>query len=92
MTKNTLTDLTDHLFRAMERLSDGGLAGEDLLVEIKRANAVSTVGNGIVNAQRLRLDAYRAASDLDRPEVIVAVEGERERPEPERLAPGKTDD
>lgn len=38
--KNTLTDLNNHLFEAMERLNDDELTPEQLDNEIKRCNAV----------------------------------------------------
>lgn len=40
MTKNTLTDLNNHLFAEMERLDDDSLTGEELKQELSRAMTV----------------------------------------------------
>ncbi|MDR1037985.1 MAG: hypothetical protein LBT40_15910 [Deltaproteobacteria bacterium] len=75
MAKNTLADLNDHLFRAMARLSDGTLEGDDLLLEIKRANAVSNVSREIIGTQKLVLDAYKTAASLGNSKIATAITG-----------------
>lgn len=57
--KNTLMDLNNHLFAELERLSDEDLAGEALDVEIKRASAVSKMGETIVDNARVVLAAQK---------------------------------
>jgi len=43
MARNKLSDLNDHLFEQLERLSDEDLTEEQLEKEIKRAKAVSGI-------------------------------------------------
>lgn len=61
--KNKLTDLNNHLFSQMERLSDEEIKKEDLKEEVGRAKAVTIVANQIINNARLILDARKAISD-----------------------------
>ncbi|SCY45257.1 hypothetical protein [Desulfoluna spongiiphila] len=58
--KNKLTDLNDHLFRQLDRLSDNGLKGKDLDREIVRSNAVSTLAKEIIANGDLVLKAHVA--------------------------------
>ena len=57
--KNTLTDLNNHLFSALERLNDEELNTDDLEKEIRRSQAIVTVGKITVENARLGLDAAR---------------------------------
>lgn len=52
--KNTLTDLNNHLFAQLERLSDEDLKEEALDTEIKRAEAVSKVSSEIIKNGELQ--------------------------------------
>ena len=55
--KNKLTDLNNHLFAELERLSDEDLAGEKLEEEIRRADAVCSVSCQIIANGTLALKA-----------------------------------
>jgi len=55
--KNKFSDLNDHLFAQLERLSDEGMTDEKLLSEVTRANAMVAVSNQIVGAAGLQLKA-----------------------------------
>lgn len=57
--KNTLTDLNNHLFAQLERLSDEDLKGEALDTEIKRAEAVSKVSSEIIKNGELQFKAMK---------------------------------
>jgi hypothetical protein len=57
--KNRLTDLNDHLFTQLERLSEEGLSGDKLADEITRAAAMVQVADKIVDNARLQLDAVK---------------------------------
>jgi hypothetical protein len=55
--KNTLSDLNNHLFAALERLSDEDLIGDKLNEEIHRASAVGNVATNIIKNGELLLKA-----------------------------------
>ena len=57
--KNKLTDLNDHLFMALERLNDEGLAEAELYQEIDRAKAIAGVAAQIINNGQLVLKAQK---------------------------------
>lgn len=47
--QNKMTDLNNHLFAQLERLSDEDLSGEELENEIKRAKAITGISSQIIN-------------------------------------------
>lgn len=55
MTKNKLTDLNDHLFAQLERLSDETLTVEDIAQEVTRTDALVKVSEQIINNANLVL-------------------------------------
>jgi hypothetical protein len=64
MARNKLSDLNDHLFEAMEWLSDRDVKGEALAEEIGRARQKCEVAKQVIAAGRLVLDAAKAADEL----------------------------
>jgi len=50
--KNKISDLRDHMFAALERLSNEDLDVEELKKEIERAKAVAEVGKVIVESAK----------------------------------------
>jgi 2-iminoacetate synthase ThiH len=50
MARNKLSDLNDHLFEQLERLSDEDLTEEQLEKEIKRAKAVSGIAKILIDS------------------------------------------
>ena len=55
--KNKLSDLNNHLFAQLERLSDEELIGDKLLEEIGRAKAVNDVAQQVIQTGGLVLKA-----------------------------------
>lgn len=68
--KNKLSDLNDHLFAQIERLSDEDLSPEQIENECKRADSVVAVADQIVRNADLQLKALN----------LLAVHGDRFRP------------
>jgi hypothetical protein len=61
--KNKLTDLNDHLFAQLERLTDEKLSGDAIETEIRRATSVIQVADTIVLNARLQLDACKLVAE-----------------------------
>lgn len=59
MVKNTLTDLDNHLFEALERLNDDELSDDELARETKRAQAISEVSRNIIANSEVKLKAIK---------------------------------
>ena len=71
--KNSLSDLNNHLFAQLERLSDENLAGDNLKEEIARAKTVTSVSREIILNARLVLDAQEIMGNVkpeDKPDVL----------------------
>ncbi|AZZ92784.1 hypothetical protein EUZ85_19470 [Hahella sp. KA22] len=62
--KNKLSDLNDHLFAQIERLSDESIDDATLEKELKRTGAITSVAKEIVANARLVLDAEIKLSDM----------------------------
>lgn len=57
--KNKLGDLNNHLFTALERLSDEGMTGEQIDQEAKRAGAIVDVADKILSNADIQLKAAK---------------------------------
>lgn len=57
--KNTLTDLNNYLFEALERINDDDMDEEGLDKEIKRAEATTKVATTIINNANVQLNAMK---------------------------------
>lgn len=91
MTKNKLTDLNDHLFAQLERLSDETLTPEQIDREAKRGKAIVAVADQIVKNATLQVQVAKLVSDKGaiRP-LLPTVLGEQvEAPRP-KLIEAKT--
>jgi hypothetical protein len=61
--KNKLSDLNDHLFAQLERLSDEGLTPEQIDQESKRGEAIVAVSDQIIRNAGLQIAAAKLVSD-----------------------------
>lgn len=61
MTRNTLTDLNNHLFEQLERLGDAKDGA--LEAEIDRSKAVATIAKNIIDNGKLALEAEKFIDD-----------------------------
>lgn len=64
--KNTLTDLNNYLFEALEKLTDDGITDEEMQREITRANAVTSVAETIIHNGELALKAMKHVEEYGR--------------------------
>lgn len=60
--KNTLTDLNNHLFEALERLNDDDLDSEGIERELKRAEGMTKIAAQIIQNGEL---AYKTMVHMD---------------------------
>lgn len=58
-----MTDLSDHLFMAIERLEDEDLTDEELEREIRRGKAVASLATQIVNSGNVIIKAQKFQED-----------------------------
>ena len=57
MPRDTMTDLVDHIFEEIERLSDDTLTGEELESEIRRGHAIGKLSKTVIDAGNLMMRA-----------------------------------
>lgn len=68
--KNKLSDLNNHLFAQLERLSEEGMSAEQIEQEAKGADAIVSVSEQVLKNAEINLKAA----------VIIATHGERFAP------------
>jgi hypothetical protein len=61
--KNKLSDLNDHLFAQLERLSQEELTPEQIATEVTRGNAIVAVADQILRHASLQVQAAKIVSD-----------------------------
>lgn len=61
--KNTLGDLSNHLFAELERLSDEDIKGDELKEEMERSDAIAKVATKIIDNASLILQAVKFKDD-----------------------------
>jgi hypothetical protein len=79
--KNKLSDLNNHLFAQLERLSDEDLTAEQIEQEAKRGQAIVAVAEQIVRNTDLQLKAV----------TILANHGDRFKPMLPMIGPGNAE-
>lgn len=60
---NKISDLNNHLFAQLEKLSDDELTGDKLKEEIERAKAITSISNNIIQTGKLALEAEQFISE-----------------------------
>ena len=61
--KNKLSDLNDHLFAQLERLSQEELTPDQIETEVKRGSAIVAVADQILRHASLQVQAAKIVSD-----------------------------
>ena len=61
--KNKLSDLNNHLFAQLERLSEEGLSSEQIEQEVKRSDAIVSVADQLTKNADLQLKAAKLFAD-----------------------------
>lgn len=74
--KNKLSDLNDHLFAQMERLSDENLTPAQIEQEAKRGTVIVAVADQIIRNASLKIQAAKILSDhgIDPSSQLLGVE------------------
>lgn len=62
--RNTLGDLSLHLFAQLEKLSDDDLKGEELKEEILRTKAIEIITKQIIDNGHLALQAQKLKNNI----------------------------
>jgi hypothetical protein len=68
--KNKISDLRNHMFTQLERLSDETLSPEDLDKEINRSKAISELGKVIVESAKTEVLHLKLTNRLGKPKFI----------------------
>lgn len=63
--KNTLADLNNHLFMALERLNSDDLQEDELKAELKRAGGVSALAEAIIHNADVQLKAIKLHNEYN---------------------------
>ena len=74
--KNKLSDLNNHLFAQLERLSDEDLTTEQIDKEVARGKAINDVAKTIVDNAKLVLEAAKLKGDciIDAVPDVIGIE------------------
>lgn len=61
--KNKLTDLNNHLFAQLERMSEEGITPEQIELEAKRADAIVDLSDQVLAIANMQLKAVKILAD-----------------------------
>jgi hypothetical protein len=77
--KNRLSDLNNHLFAQLERLSDEDLTTEQIDQESKRGEAIVSVADQIIRNAALQIQAAKLVSEYgsDPAPYLPQIEGKK---------------
>ncbi len=65
MANNKLSDLRDHIFMALERLSDEGMTPEQVTSEVEKAKAIAQLSATIIASAKVEIDYINAVGLVD---------------------------
>ena len=65
MANNKLSDLRDHIFMALERLSDEGMTTEQVTSEVEKAKAIAQLSATIIASAKVEIDYINAVVLVD---------------------------
>ena len=65
MANNKLSDLRDHIFMALERLSDEGMTAEQVASEVDKAKAIAQLSSTIIASAKVEIDYINAVGLID---------------------------
>jgi len=65
MAHNKLSDLRDHIFMALERLSDETLTIEQVNVEVDKAKAISQLAGTLIQSAKVEIDFINATGVME---------------------------
>ena len=65
MARNKLSDVRDHIFMALERLSDETLTNDQVNVEVDKAKAISQLASTIIKSAKVEIDFINATGILE---------------------------
>jgi hypothetical protein len=65
MAHNKLSDLRDHLFMALERLSDETLTIDQVNMEVDKAKAISQLAGTLIQSAKVEIDFINATGVLE---------------------------
>jgi ribosomal protein L17 len=65
MARNKLSDVRDHIFMALERLSDETLTNDQVNVEVDKAKAISQLASTIIQSAKVEIDFINATGILE---------------------------
>ena len=65
MANNKLSDLRDHIFMALERLSDEGMTTEQVTSEVDKAKAIAQLSSTIIASAKVEIDYINAVGLID---------------------------
>ena len=65
MANNKLSDLRDHIFMALERLSDEGMTSEQVAQEVEKSKAISALSSAIIASAKVEIDYINTVGLVD---------------------------
>lgn len=65
MAQNKLSDLRDHIFMALERLSDENLTPDQVTAEVEKSKAIAQLSSAIISSAKVEIDFINATGVLE---------------------------